>query len=439
MRERSAAGVWAVRARAWPMLAALAWLVGGCSAPPRPDPGAWCPMLPSATGPGPAPVPPSPTGPRATTGAGTTSATAAAGPSLRRQIEHNFAERLAVKRAAARPTAPPPGRPVVTPAPTPAPSPEAYSVLVLSAGGQTGAYGAGFLKGWGDRGDLQPDRSQIDMITGVSTGAMMATFAYLGSSSNPRTRAQFDAALEAQYTELRDEDVFRKRGIVEMLWSNSVYDTQPLWTRIGELVSDALLDAVVAEADETRRLMFVGAVNADSGEFEVFDLVALARDRSPQRRACYTAAILASAAIPGAFEPVFINGRMYIDGGARRNVFFVQEVGAALPGVDKHLFGIMHADLSPSTQTTRNHLVGVVSRTASLAMDELVLDAAYRVDAEASRLGFATHWTSASQVSCPSGGGMFDPQKGRCLWATGLARARDAAQPWKAFSEIDRP
>lgn len=433
MRERTAAGTWRGQARAWPMAAAMAWLLGGCTTPPRPDPGTWCPMLPSATAP--APVPPSPTGPRATTGAGTTPATAAAGTSLRRQIEHNFAERLAVKRAAARPTAPLPGRP----APTPAPSPEAYSVLVLSAGGQTGAYGAGFLKGWGDRSDLQPDRSQIDMITGVSTGAVMATFAYLGSSSSPRTRAQFDALLEAQYTQLRDEDVFRKRGVLEMLWSNSVYDTQPLWSRVEELVSDALLDAVVAEADATRRLMFVGAVNADSGEFEVFDLVALARDRSPQRRACYTAAILASAAIPGAFEPVFINGRMYIDGGARRNVFFVQEIGAALPDVPKHLFGIMHADLSPSTQTTRNHLVGVVSRTASLAMDELVLDAAYRVDAEALRLGFATHWTSASHVSCPSGGGMFDPQKGRCLWATGLARARDAAQPWKAFSEIDRP
>jgi len=437
MREKSGGGGWGDRVRVWPMVAALAWLFGGCTTPPRPDPGVWCPMLPAT-----APAPPSPRATAAAPAAPTAASAAApagADGSLRRQIERNFVERLAVKRAAARPAVPPPARPGVTPAPAPAPSPEAYSVLVLSAGGQTGAYGAGFLKGWGDRSDLQPDRSQIDMVTGVSTGAMMATFAYLGSSSNPRTRAESDAALEAQYTQLRDEDVFRKRGLLEMLWSNSVYDTQPLWTRIGDLVSDALLDAVVAEADETRRLMFVGAVNADSGAFEVFDLVALARDRSPQRRACYTAAILASAAIPGAFEPVFINGRMYIDGGARRNVFFVQEVGNALPTAAKHLFGIMHADLSPSTQTTRNHLVGVVSRTASLAMDELVLDAAYRVDADASRLGFTTHWTSASHVSCPSGDGMFDPQKGRCLWATGLARARDAAQPWKAFSEIDRP
>lgn len=411
------------------LAAAAAMVVGGCSTPPRPDPGIVCDLhakevpLPAAAPrvPGAMPSPARSTAPATT---------------LRRQIEQNLAERQAVKRAAAAAERLPTRPGLAAPPP---PAPDAYSVLVLSAGGQTGAYGAGFLKGWGARADLLPDRSQIDMVTGVSTGAMMATYAYLGASEDAAIRARYDALLEAQYTDLREEDVFRKRSVLELLWSNSVYDTQPLWDRIGGLITDELLDAVVAEADRTKRLLFVGAVNADTGNFEYFDLVAMARDTSAQRRTCYAAAVLASAAIPGAFKPVFINGRMYIDGGARRNVFFVKEVGSALPGVAKHLFGIMHSDLAPDAETVPNHLMSVVSRTASLAMDELVLDAAYQADAEAVKLGFVTRWTSATSVSCPSGGGMFDPARGRCLWEAGLVRARDSAQPWKAFADIARP
>ena len=84
-------------------------------------------------------------------------------------------------------------------------------MLVLSAGGQYGAYGSGFLKGWGDRADLQPNRPDIDMITGVSTGAMMAAYVYLGSSDDQATRAKYDALLKDQYTTLRNDDVIRAR------------------------------------------------------------------------------------------------------------------------------------------------------------------------------------------------------------------------------------
>lgn len=410
-------------------LAAL--LVLAACATPRPDPGIACKLYTQVDGPPGAavrvprtlPAWENEVSPRAL--------------SLQSQIAQNFSERQAVKRALLRmrpqPAPPPPGV-------KPPPAAESYEILVLSAGGQFGAYGSGFLKGWGDRADLQPNRADIDMVTGVSTGAMMATYAYLGSSDDAAVRAKYDALLKAQYTTLRNEDVFRPRSPIELLWSNSVFDSTPLRERIAALITDELLRDVVAEAQRSRRLLFVGAVNADSGEFEHFDLIAIASDASHDRRGCYAAAILASAAIPAAFSPVFINGQMYLDGGARQHVFFLAQTATALRGRTRNLYGILHGDLAVPPQTTKNNLIGVVSRTSSIATDQLLLDSAHYVDAEAKRLGYRVQWTAAVNTNCGAGASddMFSPELGLCLWETGLARARGEVTPWKDLANIAR-
>lgn len=354
---------------------------------------------------------------------------------LREEIRQKFPAREAARRLLRPPTpleAPP--RPGVSPPP----AEPTFTVLALSAGGQFGAYGSGFLKGWGDRADLQPNRGDVDMITGVSTGAMMATYAYVGSSYDAATREKYDALLRTQYTTLHSDDVFRERAKIELLWANSIYDTAGLSARILALIDDDLIAAVVAEHDRSRRLLYVGAVNADSGEFEYFDLVAIARDTSHDRRACYAAAILASAAIPVAFNPVFINGSMYVDGGARQHAFLIEQAAAALPGVRKHLLGILHGDLLVPPETTPNGLIGIASRTSSLATDQLLLDSAYYVDAEAKRLGYRTEWTAAVDTTCrtTASDDIFDPALGSCLWGAGLARARDDPRPWKALTDL---
>lgn len=354
---------------------------------------------------------------------------------LRSRIQQNFAERQEVKRVLRSVRPPPPG------APPPPPLQPGYVVLALSAGGQFGAYGSGFLKGWGDRQTLAPPRGDVDMITGVSTGAMMATYAYLGSSDNAATRARYDDLLKAQYTTLTNDDVFRPRFPLEYLWANSIYDSAPLRARIEAQITDALLQAVIDEANQSKRLLYVGAVNADTGLFEYFDLIAIARDTGHDRRKCYAAALLASAAIPVAFNPVFINGQMYVDGGARQNAFFVAQIAAALPGQPKTLLGILHGDLSLPPATTKNNLIGVVGRTTSIASDQLVLDATYYVDSEAKRRGFSTRWTSAANTGCETQASddMFSPALGLCLWKIGFARASDAPSPWKDFSQIRQP
>jgi predicted patatin/cPLA2 family phospholipase len=322
------------------------------------------------------------------------------------------------------------------PAPAP-PAPPSYDILVLSAGGQYGAYGAGFLAGWGERTDLTPNRGDIDMVTGVSTGAMMATYAYLGASLEATVRAKYDQLLKEQYTTLHNEDVFRKRGLLELLWANSIYDTAPLRARIEQFITTDVLQAVVTEHERSNRLLFVGAVNVDTGQFEYFDLVAIAQQAKPENLTCYRAAVLASAAIPAAFTPVFINNWMYVDGGARRHAFFLEQAAAALPGVGGNLFGILHGDLTIPTARTGNNLIGVVSRTVSIGTDQLMLDSAYYVDAKARRWHYSPNWTAATETGCKTeGSDQFDPDLGTCLWKAGYARATRDPHPWKSLSEI---
>ena len=319
------------------------------------------------------------------------------------------------------------------------PSEDSFVVLLLSAGGQYGAYGSGFLKGWSENAQLMP-RDSIDVVTGVSTGAMMSTYAFLGSSDDPVVRAKYDDLLKREYTTLHDEDVFRRRCPIELLWANSIYDSEPLRKRIEDTITESLLDEVVAEADKTHRLLFVGAVNTNSGEFDVFDLVAIARDKNQDRRACYTAAVLASAAIPATFDAIFINGKMYIDGGIRRQGFFVEQAATALPNVGvKKIFGILHGNLDvPSTPKTKNNLIGVVSRTVSIANDELLIDSAFYVDTKGKDNGFTRFWTAPVKSTCESTspeGHKFDPGFGTCLWNKGYDDAKQQ-KPWKTLDEL---
>lgn len=422
--------------------AAVVLSVSACAAP-RPRPVLSCNLYPPA-GPAPTPAPkPAPLPPgQAEAISAAPRAARLSTPEIRLlqdRIRESFPKRQEVRRARLVP-------PVITPLPPgvkpPPPPPPTWDVLVLSAGGQLGAYGAGFLQGWGERSDLSPNRADIDMITGVSTGAMMATYVYLGSSSDPAVRTQYDTLLRALYTTLRDEDVVRKREGIEFLWANSIYDTAPLRERVTSLITDELLDALVEEADRSHRLLFVGAVDADSGRFDYFDLVAMARDTAnPERRSCYAAAILASAAIPGAFSPVFINDRMYIDGGARRYAFFLEQAAAALPpGVQKNAFGIMHVDPGVEDERTKNHLIGVVARTVEISKDQLTQESAYHVDAEARGLGYRAKWTAAKDTGCVEPRGvLFDPGFGSCLWGVGHRKAMQDASPWKDLDQAFAP
>jgi predicted acylesterase/phospholipase RssA len=188
--------------------------------------------------------------------------------------------------------------------------------LAISGGGGDGAYAAGFLTGWTSSGR----RPQFEVVTGVSTGALAAPFAFLGS--------QYDSVLKDLYTKYGDSDLVIDRGLLGLLGS-SLYDTTPLRRLIEHYMTDDVLDAIAREYSIGRRLL-VQTTNIDAQRPVIWDLSAIAASQQPDRRDLIVRVLLASSAIPGVFPPVRIqvnaNGRVYdelhVDGGVTAQLFF---------------------------------------------------------------------------------------------------------------------
>jgi hypothetical protein len=192
-----------------------------------------------------------------------------------------------------------------------------YNILVLSGGGMFGAFAAGVLAGWTEAGD----RPAFDVVTGVSTGALIAPLAYLGPA--------YDEELYRQYTTLSDQDVFVRRRLFHALGAESVADNAPLARRIRGIFTPEVLRAVAAEHRKGRRL-YVGTTNLTTRRLVVWDLGAIAARGTPEARDLFCAVLLASSAVPGFFPPVRfpveVDGRVcqeiHVDGGTSRAMFF---------------------------------------------------------------------------------------------------------------------
>jgi len=186
------------------------------------------------------------------------------------------------------------------------------NVLVLSGGGAYGAYTAGVLKGWTESGT----RPLFDVVTGVSTGALVAPYAFLGP--------QYDAELERVYMSIRRESIFRPR----VLWLDSVASSEPLERRIAASATPDIMQKL-AEAHRQGRRLYVGTTNLDTKRLVVWDMGAIATRNSPESRILFQKVLLASCSIPGLLPPVpidvEIDGKRYtelhVDGSVTACVF----------------------------------------------------------------------------------------------------------------------
>ena len=317
------------------------------------------------------------------------------------------------------------------------------NVLALSAGGPYGAFGAGFLNGWSQQASPELERPEaFDVVTGVSTGALLATHAFLGRAG--------DVALKQQYTTISTADVLRERSFFEAFFSNSLFDTSPLRQTLRRLITPTLLDEV---ADATRfspdgngagRLLLIMAVDLDSGLPRILDLGAIARDRDdPDRIERYIDALMASAAIPVAFPPVFIDGAMHADGGARLALFFnryleeqrtlVEGRSAPAPRLDI----IVNSEIELQPTCTENSLLGIGKRSFSVVLDQIELDSLFRAVVDAERDGFDIRYVTAEGSGCQrpaDPADMFQQDFLQCLFAHG-ERVGSSQTPWKTGSE----
>jgi Patatin-like phospholipase len=192
------------------------------------------------------------------------------------------------------------------------------NVLALSGGGANGAFGAGLLNGWTAAGT----RPAFKLVTGISTGALIAPFAFLGSD--------YDATLREFYTTISTKDIYTERSYLAILFdSSSMVDTTPLQTILAKQVNEQILAAVALAHRQGRRL-FIGTTNMEAGKLVIWDMGAIATSGKPGALELFRKVMLASASIPVAFPPVYFpvvgNGKryeeMHVDGGTATQVFF---------------------------------------------------------------------------------------------------------------------
>ena len=190
--------------------------------------------------------------------------------------------------------------------------------LALSGGGSDGAFGAGVLGGWSASGQ----RPEFDLVTGVSTGALTAPFAFLGP--------KYDEALKQVFTQSDTKDIAIMQPVRGLLGGDSLASNGPLAKVVAYYVNDAFLAEVAEEHRKGRRLL-IGTTNLDAERPVIWDMGAIATSGRPEALDLFRKVLLASAAIPAVFPPGFVKvaaegavyDEMHVDGGATREVFLV--------------------------------------------------------------------------------------------------------------------
>jgi len=305
-----------------------------------------------------------------------------------------------------------------------------YSHLLLSGGGANGAFGSGLLNGWTQAGT----RPVFKIVTGVSTGALMAPYAFLGP--------KYDDALRELYTTTRSQNIFVSGSLFGMIsqlfFGEALTDTGPLASMIAQHVDEQFVREVAAAHSQGRRL-YIGTVELDAQRFVVWNMGLIAQASYPDKVRLFRKVMLASASIPVVFPPVFFDveaeGRlfdeMHVDGGVAAMVFFNaglfsplvarNTVGAA-PGYDR-IFVIHNGQLAPPTPTPTPRTVrGISSRVLEAAGRSAVIGDLFRIYTIALREGAEYRWVTIPDDVSLRGDEFFDPVLMTSLYELGFKR-----------------
>ena len=298
----------------------------------------------------------------------------------------------------------------------------ALNIISISGGGQNGAFGAGFLIGWRESGR----RPEFDIVGGVSTGALLATHALLGTPAD-------DAKLEEMYTQITKEDIYADKGVFSILsGTDSLKDTAPLLALISKYVTAETLKRVAAAYDENR-LLVVGTTNIDYGQTWVWNmsLIAKAGDLDLYRKV-----LLASASFPIVFPPVEIEGHLFVDGAARSNVVIAGMGGTEKPNPPLYgpgnLYLIDNGRLNHPPEALRRALGDVAATTVSVMMDQSMQTALTRSYFGAQFLGYSFKMVAIpDDVEIGKDPLAFDPNQMRAAFDAGRALAMQP-DPWSS-------
>ena len=245
---------------------------------------------------------------------------------------------------------------------------EPIHYLALSGGGANGAFGAGILNGW----SLSGQRPVFTLVTGISTGAIIAPFAFLGPD--------YDDTLREIYTQYKTDDALTFRSIFGVLTGDSAADVTGMRQLIHKYIDEALMQAIAAEHSKGR-LLFIGTTNLDAGRPVIWNIGRIAASGAPHALSLIQDVILASASIPGVFPPVMIeyeaDGKhyeeMHVDGGVTQQVFlfpaalqwheFLGELGFS---GRQHLYIILNGNLVRTRKVVKQDIFSISARSIQI-------------------------------------------------------------------------
>jgi len=255
------------------------------------------------------------------------------------------------------------------------------NLLAISGGAEDGAFGAGLLVGWSDAGT----RPVFDLVTGVSSGALIAPFAFLGR--------EHDSQLREIFTKYGRKDIFTY-NVSGLLEGAALADDAPLARLIEKYVDEAFLQEIARERIKGR-ILLIGTTNLDTQRPVLWDMGRIAMSNNRDAIALFRKILLASATLPGVFPPVRIQVRvggqnydeLHVDGGVTRQVFIAPSIfsfvsrdqKSAKPAAKPRLFVIRNGKINPEWQSVSENVLSVTQRSIATLIKNQGIGDLYRI------------------------------------------------------------
>jgi hypothetical protein len=301
-------------------------------------------------------------------------------------------------------------------------------ILAVSGGGGDGAFGAGLLCGWTEAGN----RPRFKLVTGISTGALTAPFAFLGPA--------YDSALREVYTRINSSDIFEWKAWVDILSTDSIGFNDPLARLAERYVDEKMLRDVAAEHAKGRRL-YIGTTALDAQRPVIWNMGAIAASGNPDALRLFRKVMIASAAVPVAFPPAYFKveaggqryDEMHVDGGVANQVFMYGSTLDLEDGIKQlefanhrqaRVFIIRNTRLKPAWELINPVLSDIAPRSMSTLIRSQGVGDLYRIFTFAQRDGVDFNLAYIPDQMDTNRSDEFDNRVMNVLFETGHKLAR---------------
>jgi hypothetical protein len=313
--------------------------------------------------------------------------------------------------------------------------------LALSGGGSDGAFGAGLLAGW----TLNGTRPNFEVVTGVSAGAIIAPFAFLGPA--------YDRQLAEIWTQYETSELLTAQILPGLLGGSSLADTSKLAELVARYVDRKFLRAIAAEY-RRGRILLIGTTNLDMQRPIIWNMGEIAASNHPNAPVLFHKIIMASAAIPGAFPPVSIpvvaDGQQYeemhVDGGVTRGVFIAPtqlnlktfDRFYAVPPI-RRIYIIKNGKLVPEFEAVKPTAITIAARSITTLTKTQSHSDLYRIWRTAVESGADFNATAIPADFNVKAKQAFDPEYQRALYEVGFKMGRTGVHWAKLPPEVQAP